>query len=281
MDDLDFTVASTDENYSPSIARTCFDSLGQVCNRAKGEAFFAEKENSDRMYLLLEGKVRLFRGMRVLDIARAGDIFGDMGVITGLKRSAWAVALMPCKALSLDLSQFLEAIRVTPEFALMLMKVMINRLRLTSAILNRAGRLATRIGPADKVFDRALVKKLASATQTREPQSVSKETVIMREGETGDSMYIVLSGQVSVMIEKKLVEYVGAGGVFGEMALVDASPRSASAIAQTDVRLLPINRDDFMTLVNSNPWFAVSMLRALAARLARLTIKTASIGRQR
>lgn len=87
-------------------------------------------------------------------------------------------------------------------------------------------------------------------------------------------MYIVLSGKVSVAIQGTLVEHVGAGGMFGEMALVNESPRAATAIALTEVRLLPISHHDFMNLVKSHPAFAVSLLKAVAARLARQTAKS-------
>jgi CRP-like cAMP-binding protein len=274
MDDLDFTTASRDKIYDPGIARTCFESFGKTCKLDEGDAFFAENEESKHMYLLLEGEVRLFRGIRVLDIVRAGEIFGEMAVITGQTRSAWAVARKPCKAIMLEPAQFQEAIRATPEFALMLMRIMFNRLRLTSAFLNKSGRLRNSGGTHDKVFDSALVKDLASAMRSVQPATLPKNTIIMREGESGDSMYVVLSGKVSVAIQGTLVEHVGAGGMFGEMALVNDSPRAATAIALTDVRLLPISRYDFMNLVKSHPAFAVSLLKAVAARLARQTAKS-------
>ena len=274
MDDLDFSVSSRDKIYDPAIARTCFESFGKTCKLDEGDAFFAENEQSADMYLLLEGEVRLFRGVRVLDIVRAGEIFGEMAVITGQPRSAWAVARKPCRAVMLDPAQFQEAIRATPEFALMLMRIMLNRLRLTSAFLTKSGRLKNSGGIHDKVFDNALVKELASAMRTSKPAKLSAKTIIMREGEHGASMYVVLSGKVSVSIQETLVEHVGAGGMFGEMALVNESPRAASALAMTDVRLLPISRHDFMNLVESHPAFAVSLLKAIATRLARQTAKS-------
>jgi CRP-like cAMP-binding protein len=64
---------------------------------------------------------------------------------------------------------------------------------------------------------------------------------------------------------------VGPGGVFGEMALVDQSPRAATAIAETDCDLLAINRGDFLMMVKTNPVFAVSLLKAAADRLRDMT----------
>jgi CRP-like cAMP-binding protein len=86
-------------------------------------------------------------------------------------------------------------------------------------------------------------------------------------------MYVVQDGTVAISIKGKVVEKVGPGGVFGEMALVDKSPRTATATAESDCSLLTINRTDFLALVKARPDFAMSILRALADRLRFLTSK--------
>ena len=68
-----------------------------------------------------------------------------------------------------------------------------------------------------------------------------------------------------------MVERLGPGGAFGEAALVDQSPRLASALAETDCELQPINRPAFLTLVKTSPQFALGMLSSLAERLRYLT----------
>jgi CRP/FNR family transcriptional regulator, cyclic AMP receptor protein len=77
----------------------------------------------------------------------------------------------------------------------------------------------------------------------------------------------VLEGRVAISIRGAVVERVGPGGVFGEMALVDQSPRSANAAAETDCALLAINRAVFLNLVKSEPTFGVSLLAATAERV--------------
>jgi len=89
----------------------------------------------------------------------------------------------------------------------------------------------------------------------------------MREGEAGIFMYVVMDGAVRITVKDSVVEVVRSGGVFGEMALVDQSKRAATASAATDCNLLSINRNDFLSLIKSNPAFGVSLLRALASRL--------------
>ena len=94
-----------------------------------------------------------------------------------------------------------------------------------------------------------------------------KGKVIMVAGQTGALMYVVLEGRVAISIRGAVVQYVTPGGVFGEMALVDQSPRSANAAAETDCVLLGINRQVFLNLIKSNPTFGASLLAAVAERV--------------
>ena len=112
-----------------------------------------------------------------------------------------------------------------------------------------------------------------------ESEAIPATTTIMREGENDSSMYVVLSGEISVSIQGTFVERVGEGGILGEIALVNNAPRAASAIALTEVQLLQISRDAFMSLVKSNPAFAISLLRAIAIRLEIQTAKSAFVDR--
>jgi CRP/FNR family cyclic AMP-dependent transcriptional regulator len=93
----------------------------------------------------------------------------------------------------------------------------------------------------------------------------------MKQGDTGAFMYIVASGVVAISIQGKVVDRVGAGGTFGEMALVDQSPRSANAAAEADCELYGLNRNDFLALVKSSPAFGMAMLTAMADRLTFMT----------
>lgn len=272
MEDLDFTSRPAKSGiYDASVARRCFEARGKVELMPLGGQFFAENQNSDKMYLLVEGEVSLTRGRKVLDVIKPGEIFGEMAAISRLPRSATAVGKTACRALSLDTSQFQDAIQNTaPEFALMLMNIMINRLRLTAALVSKNVAAAQNLQER-RVFDEKLLKELVNRLQHSQPTHAPVNKVIMKEGEGGVFMYVVLEGRVAISIKSKVVERIGTGGVFGEMALVDQSPRAASAVAETDCSLLSINRSDFLSTVKSNPAFAVSMLRAMADRLRYMT----------
>jgi len=274
MEDLDFTSSAREPLYDPAVARASFESLGQPETAPAGQPFFEEGQASDRMYLLGEGEVRLIRAGKPLDVIRPGEIFGEMAVITGQRRTASAVARSACSALSLDAEQFERAIENKPEFALMLMDMLVNRLRLAIALLERSGRLAGQgIADAGRVFDKPLLERLGGALKQRAPQAYPAGRAVMTEGEKGGFMYVVLAGSVAVSIKSTTVARIGPGGLLGEMALLDQSPRAASAVAETDSSLLPINRGDFLSLVKSMPAFGVALLRALAQRLAQMNTR--------
>jgi CRP-like cAMP-binding protein len=277
MEDLDFTRRPAKSAiYDPSVARICFVSLGMVERMTQGAIFFTENQSSDRMYLLEEGEVALTRGGKAIDVVKAGEIFGEMAVISQLPRSATATARTACHVVSLDARQFQRAIQKMPEFALMLMNILINRLRLTLTVLAMSKSLEASDGARTRrVFDDKLLQGLLVATQHRLPLHFPLNKVIMKEGEPGVFMYVVLSGRVAIFIKSKIVEWVGPGGVFGEMALVDQSPRAATAIAETDCDLLSVNRGDFLTMVKTNPVFVVSLLKAAADRLRDMTSRRA------
>jgi len=98
-------------------------------------------------------------------------------------------------------------------------------------------------------------------------QSYSKGDLIFEEGDKGDVMYIILEGSVDLRVGEKLVARPEAGESFGEMALIDDSPRSATAIASSDCRLAPVDSGRFEEMTTETPYFAKHMVRILAERL--------------
>jgi CRP/FNR family cyclic AMP-dependent transcriptional regulator len=271
--ELDFTQpAAQDEAYDPAVARKCFESFGKTENFAEMENFFVEGQTSDKMYLLVEGEVSLLRNKKTLDIVKPGEIFGEIAVITQQPRAASAMARRFCQVLVLDARQFQQALQTTPEFALMLMNIMNNRLRLTIALMKQTASLPSLEDRDElRVFDKKMMEELVAAFRARPPQTFPAGRIIMKEGDAGVSMYIVIRGRVSVSIKAIVVERVGPGGTFGEMALVDHASRAATAVADTECQLLTIGRSDFLNLVKTKPGFAISLLKTIADRLRNMT----------
>jgi CRP-like cAMP-binding protein len=97
--------------------------------------------------------------------------------------------------------------------------------------------------------------------------------VVFAEGDKGDKMYVVRSGEIEIERNGKVIETLPPGGIFGEMALIDGSPRAATARAKTDCEVAPISEKSFLFLVHETPFFAVSVMRALAERLRRSNVR--------
>ncbi len=99
--------------------------------------------------------------------------------------------------------------------------------------------------------------------------------LIFERGDAGEKMYVVLEGIVEIRLGERVLERVEAGGFFGEMALIDAASRSASASAQCACRLAVVDEKIFLELVQQTPLFALHMMRVFVARLRRADHKLA------
>jgi len=281
MSDLDFTkpagpakaqpvAVPKAPTYDPAMAMEFFSSTGKAEAVPQGTTLFAENERgsrlllkSDKMYLLMDGEVSLSSKGKIIATVKKGEVFGEMASISQMPRSASAVAKVPSRVIALDESQFQGALRKKPEFALMLMSIMIGRIR---EALGRQD-LAAAGGKVKEtaVFDKSSLAILARALAQTMVRYERNHTIV-KEGQTGVLMYVVVEGRVAVSIQGRLVEKIGPGGVFGEMALVDRTPRLATVVSETDCGLLAIGRNTFLDLIKASPDFAVSLLGAVGER---------------
>lgn len=92
---------------------------------------------------------------------------------------------------------------------------------------------------------------------------------IFREGDPGHEFFVIKSGAVEIRTGNRLLETLHADEIFGEMALIDDSPRSATAVAKTEVVVAPIGEKQYLFLVRHTPYFALKVMRVLAERLRR------------
>ncbi len=100
---------------------------------------------------------------------------------------------------------------------------------------------------------------------------VAPDQTIFKEGEAATKLFFILDGEVDIFIRvknaQKLVATLGKGDIFGEMAVVDAKPRSATAIAKGEVKCLALNLEQLEILIRSNPGFATRIIRLLSRKL--------------
>jgi len=282
-DDLDFSKpagppkpaaapAAQPPLYIPAVARAFFESAGKEESVDTGTVFFAENEKAsrlllkrDKIYYLLEGQVALVAKGQQIGAPKVGEIFGEMAAISDSPRSATAVAKSPCRVLSLDDKGFAAALQKKPEFALMMLGTMIMRLR--AMIAKLSGIPSTGEVKESRVLDKGLLGQMIQGLGEQSVVRYDKGKIIMVAGQAGALMYVVTEGRVAISIRGAIVERIGPGGIFGEMALVDQSPRAANAVAETEVSLLGINRNVFLNLVKSTPTFGIALLSATAERL--------------
>jgi CRP/FNR family transcriptional regulator, cyclic AMP receptor protein len=104
-------------------------------------------------------------------------------------------------------------------------------------------------------------------------RSAKAGEVIFKEGDEADQLFAIKSGEVAIQLGNRTLAELPANSIFGEMALIDDAPRSATAVAKTDVELVAISEKQFLFLVSQTPFFALKVMRVLARRL-RATNKT-------
>jgi CRP-like cAMP-binding protein len=92
-------------------------------------------------------------------------------------------------------------------------------------------------------------------------------TVIFSERDPADVMYVILSGEIELTLHGEPLGAEGEGGIIGEMAMINAATRSATATTLTKVKLARLDRDQFRAFVDENSEFALHVMAVLANRL--------------
>ncbi|OGT04551.1 MAG: cyclic nucleotide-binding protein [Gallionellales bacterium RBG_16_57_15] len=100
-------------------------------------------------------------------------------------------------------------------------------------------------------------------------QTVPAGQVLFKEGERGNFMYVLMSGTAEIIIHNRVMETAVAGTIVGEMAIIDDNARSATVVAKSDCKFLPIERERFNFLVQRKPEFALHVMRVMVDRLRR------------
>ena len=102
------------------------------------------------------------------------------------------------------------------------------------------------------------------------PRACDAGEAIFQTYDMGAEMYVVLEGEVELTIDGKVLETLGPGEPFGEMALIDQAPRTATAIAKTACKLAVIPEKRFLFMVQTTPHFALQIMKVMADRLRKM-----------
>ncbi|HLA33512.1 MAG TPA: cyclic nucleotide-binding domain-containing protein [Rhodocyclaceae bacterium] len=297
MDDLDFVGAPTTPPpktppapaarpvrksepsplYDAKLALDFFKLAGTAEQFPVGATIFEEGEKTRglfskgaRVYLLLDGGVALTRQGKPLDLVMPGEIFGEMAVIAETPRSASASAWKNSRVLSLDEKQFLNSLQQIPEFALMLIAIMAQRLHRSVAKLIGSQQSPSQARVNKNTLDKKLLADLRSELGDPPLSRMQAGGAIVMQGATGVFMYVVVEGRIAIAASGRTLEYVESGGVFGEMALIDNAGRAASATAETASAWFVVARNDLLSLVAAKPSFGIALLRSMSERIRHI-----------
>lgn len=123
------------------------------------------------------------------------------------------------------------------------------------------------------LFEKLPGAELAHVSRISEEVSFRKGESLMQEGEMGDALYLIVDGEVEILLKKnnKVLARLGKGEPIGEMGILDSAPRSASVIALTDVETLKIEQEAFDELMTDRLEIAQGVIRVLIKRLRSLS----------
>jgi CRP/FNR family cyclic AMP-dependent transcriptional regulator len=142
--------------------------------------------------------------------------------------------------------------------------------------------VSTAVLKAVPLFATISEEQLRMLTTMVTRRSASRNTTIMSSGDATDSLYIVLSGRLKVMMsdsegKEVILAILGPGEFFGEMGLIDDEPRSASVVSIEPCELLSIAKRDFKRVISENSEMAMSVMRGLVRRLREADRKIGSL----
>jgi CRP/FNR family transcriptional regulator/CRP/FNR family cyclic AMP-dependent transcriptional regulator len=124
-------------------------------------------------------------------------------------------------------------------------------------------------------FSQLETEEASSLAQRLVPRRFGVSQVIFHHGDPGGLLYIITAGKVKISYtmpdgQEALLAILGTGDFFGELALLDDAPRSATAEAMDETETLTLHRDDFIAYIAENPEFAYHVMRTLAKRIRHL-----------
>ena len=114
---------------------------------------------------------------------------------------------------------------------------------------------------------------LSQVSQISKARNFAKDQTVFKEGDSGDSMFIVIKGRVAITKGDKEIASLEKGASLGEMALLDHEERSANAIAKEDSVLLKINQDVFYELMESNADIMKQIIKLLTSRIRNVNAR--------
>lgn len=120
-----------------------------------------------------------------------------------------------------------------------------------------------------ELFSQLTGERLAQVSQISKEVEFLKGNRIVTEGDAGNSLYLIVGGVVDVIKAGRKIAELGESEFFGEMAILDSEPRSATVVAKSDVVCLEVGREDFYDLMADEHEISQGIIKVLVKRLRK------------
>ena len=231
--------------------------LAHVLELADGEVIVRQNDYTDSLLVIAEGRVRISRRAgdgrqtRVAEL-EAGNFFGEMGLISGRRRNATAVADGPCRLIEIPRKAMLKLLHIAPAVQ--------KALDLTFLVRSIQSYLF------QQMADSSLWRLAGLSTL----ESLARDQVVFEEGDPSEALYLIRSGMVKLSRrsgEREIVlTYLTAGNYFGESALFADRPRTATVTAIFPTELIVLSRKSFQDFLDRHPHHRRELLAAFEQR---------------
>lgn len=274
------------------------------CEYRSGETVFRQGDPGHTMYIIQAGSVEVSQRKDgrefMIAIRGKGDFFGEMALLQNDMRSTTATAISRTRLIPLTKDIVTDLLKRDPYMSFNLLRKLIQRIqrahdryrkkwreesafRDTSVAYTRNALAFPVAATTDECretldevtrFTENLFIACSAADMTYYRYDVEPGGIVFRKGDRGNNMFLVLSGTVGVsdgeIEDKKLIDTIGPGDFFGEMALIANIPRSATVTALEVTELIAIDKQRFIDSIQNKPELAIAVINALIARLAYL-----------
>jgi CRP-like cAMP-binding protein/thioredoxin reductase/Fe-S-cluster-containing hydrogenase component 2 len=206
----------------------------------EGDVVFERNDYTDTVWSVVDGSVGVEISSDATYRLIPGNFFGEMGLISGRRRTATVRALESSVLLETKRNQVLKLMSSVPSVKSAIDKVFLLRVLKTS------------------IFPDADPMILAELVNSSVRKNFKKSEIIFREGDSGDSMYVILKGSVKISRRNArgtdvAQTYLSAGNYFGEMALLGNSLRNATITAAVPCETLRVEKTQFLDFLEKNP----------------------------
>lgn len=249
----------------------------------KGEVLAREGRIGREFFLILSGKVAVTRGGVHVDTLGPGSVFGEVIATKLGPRHATVTALSAVDALIIGPREFAAMVEIPGFRDAMPMSIVTSR-SLTPSFAPEEG-MREDEGPLTVVVERlhgvpwfaaCTDEQLAEIARVAERLHVQQGEVILREGRLGRELYIILDGTVVVTRAGRIVNEWGPGDYFGELAAIEAAPRSATVTAKSDLEVLIVGPRELDAMMEF-PGFRNALLLGMSRRIRKADDKLAAI----